>query len=263
MTFFGQREILLADLLEQRKTLHQRVKEIEEQNKALHEAVLQLQPLANLGIAWAMTAHELNNLLMPVMNYAQLAANNPEDTALSQKAIQKTILLSQRAAATLEKVMLLASEGRIEKETQSLNELFDNVFACIGRDFAKDRIRIVRTIPDDIVVTADTVAIQQVFMNLLLNARHAMLNAGGVLTISAEQTSDRTLIRIADTGCGIKADTLKKIFTPFYTSGKNGGNGLGLAFCQKVIEAHNGFITVDSEPGNGTRFKIMLPKHAI
>jgi signal transduction histidine kinase len=252
----------LADLLEQRKALHQRVREIEKQYEALEETVLQLQPLANLGLAWAMTAHELNNLLMPVINYAQLAAQHPDDAALCEKAIQKTMLLSTRAAAILEKVMLLAREGQIEKETLPLNQLLDNVFACLGRDFSRDGIRVIRNIAGDVEITADAIAIQQVLMNLLLNARHAMLAAGGVLTISAEQTADGTLIRIADTGCGIEADTLKKIFTPFYTSGKDGGNGLGLAFCRKVIESHNGFITVDSEPGNGTRFKILLPTYA-
>lgn len=252
----------MADLLEQRKALHQRVREIEKQYEALEETVLQLQPLANLGLAWAMTAHELNNLLMPVINYAQLAAQHPDDAALCEKAIQKTMLLSTRAAAILEKVMLLAREGQIEKETLPLNQLLDNVFACLGRDFSRDGIRVIRNIAGDVEITADAIAIQQVLMNLLLNARHAMLAAGGVLTISAEQTADGTLIRIADTGCGIEADTLKKIFTPFYTSGKDGGNGLGLAFCRKVIESHNGFITVDSEPGNGTRFKILLPTYA-
>lgn len=253
----------MADLLEQRKALHQRVKEIEAQYEALEETMMRLQPLANLGLAWAMTAHELNNLLMPVMNYSLLASQNPDDTALCAKAIQKTMLLSQRAATILEKVMLLAHEEQIEKETQPLGPLFDNVFACLGRDFEKDRIRVVRTIADDVEITADGIAIQQVFMNLILNARHAMLESGGVLTISAEQTSDGTVIRISDTGFGMEPEKLKQIFTPFYTSGKDEGNGLGLAFCRKVIETHNGFITVDSEPGNGTRFKIMLPKFAI
>ena len=224
---------------------------------------MRLQPLADLGLAWAMTAHELNNLLMPVLNYSHLASQHPEDAGLCEKAIQKTALLSRRAATILEKVMQMAHEGRIEKETQSLNALFDNVFACLGRDFSKDRIRVVRQIADDVEITADGIAMQQVFMNLILNARHAMLETGGVLTISGDLISDGTVIRIADTGFGMETEKLKQIFTPFYTSGKDGGNGLGLAFCRKVIEAHSGFITVDSEPGNGTRFKIMLPKYAI
>jgi signal transduction histidine kinase len=254
----------LTELLEQRKALHRRVKEIEEKCQTLEDAVTHMQPLANLGLAWAMTAHELNNLLVPLMNYAQLALQHPEDAALCEKAIQKAARLSERASGVLEKVILLANGSGTQKDKHVLNHLLDNVFDCIGRDFKKDRIRVVRQVEDDVILTADGVALQQVLMNLILNARHAMLECGGgVLTISAEQTADGTRIHIADTGCGIEPDRLKAIFTPFYTAGKDGGNGLGLAFCRKVIEAHDGFITVDSEPDKGTRFKILLPKYTL
>lgn len=259
----NRRETPLADLLEQRKTLHRRVKDIEEKYQALEDAVMRLQPLANLGMAWAMTAHELNNLLMPVINYSQLALQNPADGVLCEKAIQKSVLLGERAAAILEKTMMLASETPMKKEKHSLDLLLDNVFICIGRDFKKDKIQVIQEVAEHIEIRADGVAIQQVFMNLILNARHAMLERGGQLKISAEETVDGTSIQISDTGCGIEPDMLKKIFTPFYTSGKDGGNGLGLAFCRKVIEAHSGFITVESDPGCGTRFKIMLPKYTI
>lgn len=253
----------MADLLEQRQALHHRVRDIEARYQALEEAVNQLQPLANLGMAWAMTAHELNNLLVPLMNYAELARQYPEDAALCQKAIQKSAMLSKRASAVLEKVMMLAGDQHVRQEKQRLNELFDNVFDCLGRDFAKDKIRIVRDIADAVEITADAVSLQQVFMNLILNARHAMLQCGGVLTIHAENTLDGVRIEISDTGCGIDPVHLKDIFTPFFTSGKDRGNGLGLAFCRKVIEAHEGSITVDSKPDNGTRFKILLPRYTI
>lgn len=253
----------MADILAQRKGLHKQVKDIQAQYQALEDALAHQQPLVNLGMAWAMTAHELNNLLVPLMNYAQLAMQNPHDVALSEKAIQKAIRLSEQASTVLEKVIMLADGGGAQKEKHILNELLDNVFECIGRDLKKDRIRVVRNVPDSVEITADGVAIQQVLLNLILNARHAMLQCGGTLTISAELTSDGTNIQISDSGCGIEPDNLKVIFTPFYTAGKEGGNGLGLAFCRKVIEAHKGYITADSEPGKGTRFKILLPKYAL
>ena len=224
---------------------------------------MRLQPLADLGMAWAMTAHELNNLLVPLMNYALLAMQNPEDRELCDKAIQKAARLSERATAILDKVMILADVRQMKKEKHALKKLVDNVFDCIARDPQKDGIRVIRRIDEDIVITADGATIQHVFLNLILNACHAMQEQGGVLTISARQTADGTHIQISDTGCGIEPDMLKAIFTPFYTEGKDGGNGLGLAFCRKVIEAHDGFITVDSEPGRGTRFKILLPKYAL
>ena len=251
------------DLLAQRKGLHKQVKEALARYQALEDALTHQQPLVNLGMAWAMTAHELNNLLVPLMNYAQLAMQNPQDAALCEKAIQKAARLSERASTVLEKVIMLADGSGAKKEKHVLNELLDNVFECIGRDLNKDRIRVVRHVEDSIEITADGVAFQQVLMNLILNARHAMLQRGGILTIQAKQIADGTRIELSDTGCGIESDRLKSIFTPFYTAGKKDGNGLGLAFCRKVVEAHDGFITADSEPGKGTRFKILLPKYAL
>ncbi len=254
----------MSELLEKRKALHQRVEDIEEKCRALEEALSGLQPLANLGMAWAMTAHELNNLLMPILNYSQLALQNPQDAALCEKALQKSLLLSERAKDVMDKVMMLAHPdqcGQAEKETLSLNSILDNVFTCIGRDFEKDGIRVTRQVSDCIQIKADGTTIQQVFMNLLLNARHAMLTKGGQLMIAAEETADGTVIQISDTGPGIAPEKLKDIFSPFCTFGKTHGNGLGLAFCRKVIEHHNGCITVDSRPESGTRFKILLPKY--
>ena len=105
-------------------------------------------------------------------------------------------------------------------------------------------------------------ALRQVMINLILNARHSMQNGGGTLRISACEDAAMTRIEIEDTGCGITPEKLQHIFTPFYTDGKKNGNGLGLAYCQKVVEAHGGCISAESEPGRGTRFRIGLPKSA-
>ncbi len=256
----------MAVLLEKRKALHQRIEEIEEKYQFLEDSLSRLQPLANLGMAWAMTAHELNNLLMPTLNYSQLALQNPQDAALCEKALQKSLLLSTKAKDIMDKVMLLASyeqQHTIEKENLSLDCVIDDVLTCIGRDFQKDGIRLIRQIPKDFHFQADATAIQHVFMNLFLNARHAMLDRGGELKITAKETADGIAIEIGDTGRGIEPEQIKNIFTPFYTSGKQQGNGLGLAFCRKVIEMHHGYITIDSKPESGTRFRIMLPKYTV
>jgi signal transduction histidine kinase len=103
---------------------------------------------------------------------------------------------------------------------------------------------------------------------LILNAREAMLGKGGDLRISARRLPDSVQIEVADTGCGIEPENLIRIFEPFYTT-KNGqsqsrclGAGLGLAFCKKVIDGHNGIISVESKPGDGTTFTIILPKYS-
>lgn len=253
----------MTDLLQRRKTLHHQVDAADKKLKQLEASLVALQPLANLGLAWAMTAHELNNMLMPVLNYARLAMQNPDDQPLCEKALQKSLNAAERIAEMMEKIMALAGGGKTDIQPHNLGQIFDDVFTCIGRDFEKDRIRVERTMAPDIEIRADIVTIRQAFMNLLLNARHAMLEKGGRLTISADQTADGTHIRITDTGCGIDPQRLKNIFTPFYTAGKENGNGLGLAFCRTVIEAHGGYIQAESVPGKGTTFKILLPKHAI
>ncbi len=102
-------------------------------------------------------------------------------------------------------------------------------------------------------------------MNLILNAREAMLPKGGTLTISARQDAGSLRIEIADTGCGIQRCDLAKIFQPFFSTktesaqAAHHGAGLGLAFCKRVVEAHSGAISVDSQPGCGTTFRITLP----
>ena len=251
------------DLLEKRKTLHRQVTDAADKLAKLEDNLTELQPLANLGLAWAMTAHELNNMLMPILNYAQLALQNPDDTALCEKALQKSLLFGQRAGDMLEKIMAVAGSGSTETQHHPFNKILDDVFTCIGRDFEKDQIRVVRDVEPDVEIWADATAIGQVLMNLLLNARQSMIPKGGTLRIVATQTADGTLIQISDTGCGIDPQRLKDIFTPFYTAGKKNGNGLGLAFCRTVIEAHGGYIQADSDPDEGTTFKILLPKHPI
>lgn len=250
----------MAHLLENRKSLHHQIAHIESECKNLEEQLAQIQPLANLGMAWAMTAHELNNLLTPVVNYTQLAIQNPQDTALLEKTLQKTMHLTKQAVQMLEKVMLLAGSGQQEKKYCHLSSLLDDVFECLGRDFSKDKIAVVRKVPDTLSICGDICALRQVVMNLILNAHQAMRDKGGMLTISAEEEADSIRIEITDTGCGIKPDNLKRLFTPFYTSGKKNGNGLGLAFCRRVVEMHGGCITADSMPGQGSHFRILLPK---
>ncbi|MHC4555508.1 MAG: sensor histidine kinase [Planctomycetota bacterium] len=250
----------MTSLLENRKSLHQQVVDSQMQFEALDAQLQQLQPLATLGMAWAMTAHELNNLLTPIVSYTQLALQNPHDAELSEKALKKAERLSTQAGQMLEKVMLLANPDSVQTETCKVSALLDDVFGCIGRDFSKDKIKLILDVDEELCVTADANSLRQVMMNLILNARHAMRERGGTLRIAAFENAEFTGIEISDTGCGIDPDKLHHIFTPFYTDGKKNGNGLGLAFCQKVIESHGGCISVDSQLDHHTHFKILLPK---
>jgi two-component system, NtrC family, sensor kinase len=117
-------------------------------------------------------------------------------------------------------------------------------------------------------VSCIPVQIQQVLMNLILNARDAMLRGGGVLRVSAAADFEHIDLVVSDTGCGITPENLKNIFRPFFTTktGKDrpasssSGSGVGLAFCRRIVDAHGGEITVQSQTGQGSTFTVRLPR---
>jgi two-component system NtrC family sensor kinase len=256
----------LAGILAKRASLHRAVTAQTEQNHVLKSQIDRIQPLASIGLISSMIAHELNNILTPLANYAQLSIDNPQDVALREKALQKTVLNCERACKIQQSLLALASGNHQPKQHANLRDLIDELFACLCRDFRKEKINIVTDIPDDLEISMVPAQIQQVIMNLILNARDALLATGGTITISASRDEDHALITVADNGSGIPADILPQIFEPFVTtkdgqdpSSSGSGTGLGLAFCHQVVQDHDGAITVESAPGQGTTFKIILP----
>jgi len=132
----------LASVLQKRRTLHRQLAEQQSSNEQLKSQIEQMETLANLGMVSAMIAHEMNNILTPLGSYAQLAINHPEDKNLVQKTIQKTAANSQRAAKILESVLAMATGRGQAKTNNQLKALLDDVFVCLARDFAKDRIKV-------------------------------------------------------------------------------------------------------------------------
>jgi signal transduction histidine kinase len=257
----------LASIIEKREALHKQLKGQLEKARQAEAEMRRLEGLANLGSATAMIAHEINNLLTPLSNYADLALKNPDDRQLVEKALTKTASNCKQAAKIMESILAMANGGGQEKAVTPLPAIVEVVFACLARDFAKDGITVEVRIPEWLTVWAAPVQIEQVLMNLILNARDAMSGRGGRMTISAEGTGDAVRICVSDTGTGIRPEDLKNIFNDFFTTkngragaGESTGYGLGLAFCKKIIDAHNGTITVESEPNIGTTFAITLAK---
>ena len=257
----------MTSIIEKRVSLHKRLAEHQQQNNALKSQIARLQALANLGTITHMMAHEMNNLLTPVGNYATLAVKSLDDKKLVEKALTKTIQSYVRAAKIMESLLAMADGKKQEKKNARLIVLIEEIFTCLCRDFSKDGITVKIRIPEELGVWAVPVQIQQVLMNLILNARDAMLPRGGILSIKAAERSDAVQVEVADTGCGIETGDMKKIFEPFYTTktdissaSRHSGSGLGLAFCKKIIDAHGGCISVESQPDKGSTFTITLPK---
>jgi signal transduction histidine kinase len=257
----------LTSMIEKRLSLHQRLAQQEEENSALKAQNTQLQALATLGSATCMIAHEINNLLTPLVNYAALAVQNPADKELAGKALEKTVHNCERAAQIMQSVLAMANGRKQQREQVAVKALVEGVFTCLCRDFKKDGITVEIQVPESLQVPCIPVQIQQVLMNLILNAREAMLPDGGLLKVTAASNSHYVEMTVRDTGRGITPENLRNIFRPFFTT-KTGqdrladgsGSGVGLAFCRRIIDAHDGEIAVESAPGQGTVFTIRLPK---
>lgn len=258
----------MASIIERRLSLHQSLAQKEEENRALKSQNTQLQALANLGSATCMIAHEINNLLTPLANYAALAAKNPDDKKLAEKALDKTVRNCERAAKIMQSMLAMANGQKQQRETVSVKALIEEVFTCLCRDFAKDAIRVEIRVDDKMQVNCIPVQIQQVLMNLVLNARDAMLPGGGALRVSATADAEHVDLIVSDTGTGITPENLKNIFRPFFTTkigkdrpaGSSSGSGVGLAFCRRIVDAHSGEITVQSQMGQGSTFTVRLPR---
>lgn len=248
----------MTSILERRQNIHRRLEQHRRQYELLEKQIELLESAASVGSATAMIAHEINNILTPIGNYAELALRNIDDKKLVEKALKRSRDNCKKAAKVVEAVLNISNGTSRSKEKVCLAELVDEVFDCLCRDFNKDGITLKIQIDKSLTVFAEKVKLQQVFMNLILNARQAMLKTGGTLTICAERQDDFINIEVCDTGSGIKPENISMIFNPFFTT-KTGGTGLGLAFCKKVTEQHGGTISVESNSAQGSVFKIKLP----
>ena len=256
----------MTTIIKKRKSLHKQIEFAQSKNQQLQFQLGQLQALANVGVSTSMIAHEINNLLTPLTNYANLALQNPNDKALTEKALQKTIRNCNRASKVMTSILAMTGKKQENKSQFSLAALVDEIFNCLCRDFTKDGITVNIEILQELVINAVAIQIQQAIMNLILNARDAMLGRGGVLTIRAEAKGRGVQIEVSDTGCGIAPENVEKIFEPFFSTKTDlqnhptdKGFGLGLAFCKKVIELHNGSISFETKEGRGSTFRIFLP----
>lgn len=251
-------------------TLGQQLQQTQLQLDALREQLTESQRLATIGTIAAVIAHEFNNLLTPIVSYSQFAMQSAEsdkpDMELIKKALGKSFQSSSKAGKICNSMLSLA-RGQSVFGQVAVQHLIDEVLLVMARDPQKDGLALRVQVQPGLCVSGDAVQLEQVLLNLLINARQAMLGKGGSLTIKAgvAENSDEARIQVIDTGPGIPEKFLAKIFDPFFTTkgtarrGEAKGTGLGLAICKEIIEHHNGRIEVQSEMGKGTTFSIHLP----
>jgi signal transduction histidine kinase len=239
------------------------------QLNTLKDQLTESQRLAAIGTIAAVIAHEFNNILTPMISYSQYALQSAEsekpDITLIRKALSKSFQASTKAGKICNSMLSLA-RGEATFGSVGVQTLIDEVLLVLARDPHKDGIALRVQIQPGLSVDGDQVQLEQVLLNLLINARHAMLGKGGALTIKAGTVENGQLrIQVIDTGPGIPEKLLPKIFQPFFTTkgtarrGETKGTGLGLSICKDIVEHHHGRIEVQSEVGKGTTFSIYLP----
>ncbi|MGH7213594.1 MAG: sensor histidine kinase [Tepidisphaeraceae bacterium] len=235
----------------------------------LRQQLTESQRLATIGTIAAVIAHEFNNLLTPIVSYSQYALQSANsdtpDMELIRKALSKSFGSAEKAGKICTSMLALA-RGESSFGQVSVQKLVDEVLMVLARDPQKDGIALRVQVQPDLHVDGDPVQLEQVLLNLLINARQAMLGKGGSLTVKAHRVDEtgETRLQVIDTGPGIPEKLLPKIFQPFFTTkgtakkGEAKGTGLGLAICKEIVEHHGGRIEVASEVGKGTTFSIYL-----
>ncbi len=276
---------------------------------ALYTQLERLNRLASIGTIAGMIAHEFNNILTPIMSYSQMAAAAPDDRALTQKALARTLAGSERAAKIADAILSFVRDEREEGGGQ--NNLFHvehdiaqsaniaavarDALSCLGKESASDGMGSMLRVPEDLTAAIHPIALQQVLVNLILNARNATAAHGGSIELSAMRVNQEpqtptdaadsrcesspglarstwntpahspsaawVCITVQDTGCGMSSDHLARMFTPFDTRslGSHRGTGLGMVITKRLVARAQGWLTVQSKLGRGTTTTIVLP----
>ncbi|MEN6450695.1 MAG: ATP-binding protein [Thermoguttaceae bacterium] len=238
---------------------------IERRQAAEEKGRLQLQlrhadRLATIGQLSAGVAHELNEPLGNILAFAQLAR---KESGLPQQVasdLDKIVTTSLHAREIIKKLMLFARQMPPRKSRVSLNAVVEDGLSFLETRCAKDGVSIERHLsPNMPDIVADPSQLNQVLVNLVVNAIHAM-PGGGLLKISTCVTDKEATLTVEDDGVGMNAEVLKRIFVPFFTTKDvNEGTGLGLPVVHGIVTSHGGKVDVWSSPGGGSRFLVRLP----
>jgi signal transduction histidine kinase len=232
----------------------------------LRQQLLQAQKLSSVGALASSVAHEFNNILTTIINYARLALRNEGDEAGRTQALEKILKGSQRAATIINSMLGFARNTSAQRQRTEVSSIVEEALLLCDKDLSKHQIQVEKRYQGH--PTADVVPsqIEQVLLNLIINARQAMPRGGRLrLEVRENIRTHMVELKVADTGIGIPPERLRLIFEPFYTTKEpdlsgHGGTGLGLSVCRQIIEQHNGRIRVESLVGKGSTFTVKLPQ---
>ncbi len=248
----------------------------EEERRKMDQQIQHTQKLESLGVLAGGIAHDFNNLLMAILGHAELALNKLSPLSPARENLSAIETVSQRAADLCRQMLAYSGKGRFVIQEIDLKELIEEMNHILQVSISKKASLRFHFTPNLPRIEGDASQIRQVVMNLIINASEAIGENEGIISVSTGVVNYRgdnlhpywmdsqlpdgeyVSLEISDTGCGMDSETVSKIFDPFFTT-KFTGRGLGLAAVMGIVRGHKGAINVDSEPGQGTMFKILFP----
>jgi PAS domain S-box-containing protein len=250
------------------------LKKSEAKRHQLEDQLAGSQRLESIGRLAAGVAHDYNNLLTVILGNTEFLMEGKTPDQPDYENILQIQATVEKATALTKQLLAFGRRQVMEIRPLDINQLIDNFLKMMKRLLGEDIELIIHLQPDIPHISGDSTSLEQVLMNLCVNARDAMPRGGKIIIETEAVILDESqigshpdlhpgkwiILTVTDNGIGIEHETLKHIFEPFFTTKKIGkGTGLGLATCYGIIKQHNGDITVYSEPGHGTTFRIYLP----
>ncbi len=241
---------------------------LKKKNEAMEEINQKMQALAHhqrletIGTMTASIAHDFNNLLTPIMGYSIMTMEMlPADATDLQENLMEIYDASVKAKDIVTRLAELTKKGNEENFKEiDVDEAIRSALKVTLPAKPKEVEVKGNFNAEGEKIKADRTQISQLVMNIVLNAYDAMREEGGTLLVSTRISGEEVVLRFKDNGCGMDTETMSRIFDPFYTTKESGkGTGLGLAIVAQIVETHGGKIYVDSEPGEGTEFRIYIP----
>jgi two-component system cell cycle sensor histidine kinase/response regulator CckA len=238
-------------------TEHQKA---EKAQRHLEAQLLQAQKMQAIGSLAGGVAHDFNNLLQAMLGQVELVRSAPADAARVAHSIAELEQQVRRGAALARQLLLFSRREASKSEALDLNEVIEGMRDLLGRLVRDDITLVIQLAQDPLPVFADRGKLDQVLMNLVVNASDAMPDGGQLTVRTGAGEGDRAWLAVEDTGTGIPPENRERIFEPFFTTKGDQGSGLGLSVVHGIVTQHGGAIEVAEREGGGTVFRIGLPK---
>jgi signal transduction histidine kinase len=254
---------VLTDITERRH--------IEREKRRLQEQLAHAQKMQAVGTLAGGIAHEFNNINGEIIAFVDLTLELEDLPAVARRYLEAVRSSAVAGTNLTQSLLAFSRKGVGQKRPVSLNCIVENVLRVVEKQLAAEGVQLVVRPPEEpVIVLGDAPMLESALMNLVINARHAMLRSEAKrMTVETGFDGEKPFIRVTDTGCGIPPEYLDRVFEPFFTTkgalatgevfdGKVHGTGLGLSVCHTIAEAHGGEVLAQSELAKGSTFTIYL-----